>query len=57
MGFAGFTANKTLGGLVKAFFAYAPVATIQYIEGGFRLVTDFYKWIEVCYRTANCVHN
>ena len=51
MGFAGFTANKTLAGLVKAFFAYAPVTTTQYIKGAFKLLSDYYQWVEV-----RCVH-
>ena len=55
IGFAGFTANKTLGGLVKAFFAYAPITTTNHVKGSFKLITDHYKLIEVC-KTANHDH-
>ena len=47
MGFAGFTANKTLASHIKAFFALAPVAMVQHVEGLFAILSDFYKPLEV----------
>ena len=47
MGFAGFTANKTLASHIKAFFALAPVAMVQHVEGLFAILSDFYKELEV----------
>ncbi len=48
MGFAGFTRNKTLASHIEKFYALAPVATVQYIEGLFGYVARDYKPIEVC---------
>ena len=47
MGFAGFTANQTLGQHIKGFFALAPVSTVKHIKGLFAFITDFYKEVEV----------
>ncbi len=47
MGFAGFSTNQTLAARVKAFFALAPVTTVQYIQGGFYYIAEYFKEIEV----------
>ena len=40
MGFAGFTFNQTLASHIRAFFAFAPVATVKHIQGVFRVIAD-----------------
>ena len=47
MGFAGFTANKTLARSIRAFFALAPVATLKYVEGGFKWLASMFPVIKV----------
>ncbi len=49
MGFAGFSTNQTLAQQVKAFFALAPVTTVQYIKGGFYYMAEYFKEIEVSF--------
>ena len=40
MGLAGFTFNQSLAQHIKAFFALAPVSTVEYIKGLFAFVAD-----------------
>lgn len=47
MGFAGFTANKTLAQSVRAFFALAPVAILKHVEGGFKWMASMFPVIQV----------
>lgn len=47
MGFAGFTANKTLAAQIDAFIALAPVTTVKHVEGALAYIAPFYKWLEV----------
>lgn len=47
MGFAGFTFNQSLAAHVEAFFALAPVTTVKYIKGAFRVISDFQDEIAV----------
>ena len=68
MGFAGFTENKTLAGQIRQFYALAPVSKVEYIQGLFKWIADFYKPItvgwplslgNVCYavkRIQTCLH-
>ena len=51
MGFAGFTANKTLADHITAFFALAPVTTVKDVKGLFAAVEYVYKPLEVSYLT------
>ncbi|KAL5475602.1 hypothetical protein EMCRGX_G025434 [Ephydatia muelleri] len=44
MGFAGFTANKTLASQINAFIALAPVTTVKHVEGALAVIAPFYKW-------------
>ncbi|CAI8032085.1 Lysosomal acid lipase/cholesteryl ester hydrolase [Geodia barretti] len=46
MGFAGFTANKTLADHITAFFALAPVTTVKDVKGLFAAVEYVYKPLE-----------
>ena len=47
MGFAGFSSMPELASKVKVFAALAPVATVKYIEGAFKIFTEFYKILAV----------
>lgn len=47
MGFAGFTANKTLASQINAFIALAPVTTVKHVEGALAVIAPFYKWFLV----------
>ena len=47
MGFAGFTANKTLASQINAFIALAPVTTVKHVEGALGVIAPFYKWLVV----------
>ena len=47
MGFAGFTFNQSLAKHVQAFFALAPVTTVQHIKGAFKVLSDFSTEISV----------
>ena len=47
MGFAGFTANKTLARSIRAFFALAPVATLKHVVGAFRWMASRFPVIKV----------
>ena len=41
MGFAGFSFNQELAKHIEVFFALAPVTTVTYIQGLFRVMADF----------------
>ena len=47
MGFAGFTFNQSLAKRVETFFALAPVTTVKYIDGLFKVMAEFRKPIGV----------
>ena len=47
MGFAGFSTSVDLASKVKAFFALAPITTVQHVEGALHYFAPFYKEFEV----------
>ena len=55
MGFSGFTYNKTLASYIDKFYALAPVATVQYIEGLFGFIARHYKTLAVNITTIDII--
>lgn len=49
MAFAGFTFNQSLAQHIQAFFALAPVTTVEYIQGAFRILADYSTVIYVSF--------
>ena len=47
IGFAGFSTNADLASKVKVFFALAPIATVQHVEGALHYFAPFYRELEV----------
>lgn len=47
MGFAGFTFNPEVAKHIRVFFALAPVTTVKYIKGLFRVIADARSIVEV----------
>ncbi len=52
MGFAGFSFNQSLAQHVQTFFALAPVATVKYIKGAFKLISDFSTEVDVSFECS-----
>ena len=47
MGFAGFTKNATLANYIHAFFALAPVTTVNHIQGALVYIAAVYPEVGV----------
>lgn len=47
MGFAGFTFNQSLATHIETFFALAPVSTVKYIKGVFKVISDYSDELDV----------
>lgn len=57
MGFAGFSFNQELAKHIEIFFALAPVTTVKYIQGLFKVISDFSPEIAVSlYILVNCMY-